>query len=197
MFLSSFKSCLDWINGSSAIDNAQYCQTRDVFEGRLNRFPTALLRSAKLSEAQAFLLTAVIGELGNNCFDHNLGKWDREPGTFFGYEYNDSGIWVWVGDKGRGIKSSLAAVHKEITDDKIALQAAFSRKISGRFPENRGNGLKFVRQVINCDQPSGLWRQSGDAQIRFGKLDTSVCEIVISPQNIIAGTVTLIVWGRS
>jgi hypothetical protein len=44
-----------------------------------------------------------------------------------------------------------------------ALNVAFREKLSGRAPENRGNGLKFVRQTVQ-DQGLHLTFWSGSAQ---------------------------------
>ena len=45
---------------------------------------------------------------------------------------------------------------------------AFSEIVSGRAPENRGNGLKFVRQVI-ANNPIGLIFRTGDAELILKK----------------------------
>jgi len=37
-------------------------------------------------EQLSSLIVAITGEIGNNSFDHNLGKWPDEPGVFFGYD---------------------------------------------------------------------------------------------------------------
>ena len=39
-----------------------------------------------LSENIVPLIVAVAGEIGNNSFDHNLGKWPDSPGVFFGFD---------------------------------------------------------------------------------------------------------------
>jgi hypothetical protein len=67
-----------------------------------------------------------------------------------------------LGDFGRGRKVSLIQVLPNITDDFEALEIAFTRKISGRYPEQRGNGLKFVSNTIQCNKWS-LFFQSGNA----------------------------------
>ena len=191
----SIKNCLTWFCGQNTSEMLdQYCPTRDVFEGRLSKIPAYLQKNAKFDEGEAFLLTAVLGEIGNNCFDHNLGHWKDQPGTYFGYGLDKKNFIVCVADRGRGILKSLQAVHPQFTDEQEALDAAFSRKISGRFPEKRGNGLKFDRQAINCEASRGLWCQSGSGKIKFGKLANTAASVGHNSSTVGVGTITVIVW---
>jgi hypothetical protein len=47
-----------------------------------------------------------------------------------------------------------------LADHQEALTIAFERIVSGRRPERRGNGLKFVRSVIHAHADRGLVRRS-------------------------------------
>ena len=99
-------------------------------------------------------------------------------------------------DRGRGVFASLSSVYKEIKDPQTALELAYKKRISGRFPERRGNGLKFVRQVINCDRQRGLWCRSSQAEVMFGKLGDlakSQCSPLISTPDY-GGTITFLIW---
>jgi hypothetical protein len=65
-----------------------------------------------------------------------------------------------LADYGRGIKQSLLSVLPVINSDAEAMEIAFTKRISGRSPEQRGNGLKFVSETIQQNN----WRlyfQSG------------------------------------
>jgi|GEM_PF-6173136 len=64
-------------------------------------------------------------------------------------------------------------VDPSIRTDQQALDAAFSRILSGRSPEKRGNGLKFVKQIINGDSKRGLLFLSGTSQMILGNLGPS------------------------
>ena len=87
--------------------------------------------------SQNWLLGAVIGEIGANTFDHNFSfRQDVPKGVFCDY--------IYMCDFGAGLKSTLSRVIKEIDDDKEAIETAFTKAVSGRAPEMRGNGLKFV-----------------------------------------------------
>ncbi len=84
---SKLKDCTDWfLPIERPVNNSEnYCQTRDVFEGRLSRFPNECKKATQLYD-QIYLLTAILGEVGNNSFDHNLGNWPDIRGIFLGYE---------------------------------------------------------------------------------------------------------------
>lgn len=88
------------------------------------------------------LLLASVGEVGDNSFGHNIGNWHDVSGIFFAYDL-DKGIVV-LADRGQGVFKTLSRVRADLKDDAQALQVAFTVIVSGRAPESRGNGLKFV-----------------------------------------------------
>lgn len=91
------------------------------------------------------MLTAIVGEIGNNSFDHNLGKWSDVPGIY--YQIIPDLKMVILADRGCGIFSTLKNVRPNIENDLEALTIAFTEIVSGRSPEQRGNDLKFVKKV--------------------------------------------------
>jgi hypothetical protein len=125
-----------------------YCITHDVFHARLNRFLQEL-RGNLANDNLAFLLAAVIGEVGNNSFDHNLGNWPDAPGLCFGYDLKQR--LVILADRGQGVLATIKKVKPATSTPQEALRVAFTETISGRSPERRGNGLKFVRQTIQAN----------------------------------------------
>jgi hypothetical protein len=135
-----------------------FCPTRDVFQARLEHFQLELGKSFSINTVS--LITAVSGEIGNNSFDHNLGNWPDTTGILFSYNLKDKNIVL--ADRGLGILATLKHVRPELVKDDEALKIAFTKNISGRYPENRGNGLKFVRSVI-IDNPFTLYFQTGNA----------------------------------
>ena len=110
------------------------------------------------------LLVAITGEIGNNSFDHNLGNWPDMPGIFFGYDINKKEIVL--ADRGQGILKTLQRVVPDLNNCRDALSIAFTEVISGRSPEERGNGLKFVRKIV-FKNPIDLFFQSGDCQLEI------------------------------
>lgn len=144
-----------------------YSTTRDIFQVRLQSF---LSHTQKHIGEDVYLLTAIVGEIGNNSFDHNLGNWRDVPGVFFADDRKKKV--VVLADRGQGIRQTISRVMPEIKDDQEALKVAFTRVLSGRQPERRGNGLKFVVQVLKKHQWS-LKFQSGSGELSI-KSGTSI-----------------------
>jgi hypothetical protein len=67
---------------------------------------------------------------------------------------------VVLADYGKGIRRSLSLVLPGIETDIEAIEIAFTKRISGRSPEQRGNGLKFVSETIQQNNWQ-LYFQSG------------------------------------
>lgn len=155
----------NWVTSDKAYvpQDLYHCETRDVFQARLEKFQSELKNI--LSEDRAALLTAVAGEIGNNSYDHNLGNWNDVLGVFFVYSLAEKV--VVLADRGQGILKTLKRVKPELSTHKDALVVAFTKNISGRYPEKRGNGLKFVRQVVT-ENEFFLNFQTGNAQLRLG-----------------------------
>lgn len=158
---------LFWTTASSprAIPENWYCQTRDKFSARLE---TVLLQLEKKQGNDAYLLTAVAGEIGHNSFDHNLGSWPDLPGIFFALDLDKKTIVL--ADRGQGILKTIKRVMPKIVNDRLALNIAFTKIISGRKGEKRGNGLKFVSRIIK-EKNWRLYFSSGNASltIKSGK----------------------------
>jgi len=160
-----------WVEASLAAepDSEMYCQTRDIFQARLEDFQSKLSRIAPLTTVS--LITATAGEIGNNSFDHNLGNWPDIPGIFFSYDIQNKN--VVLADRGLGVLATLKRVRPELTSADEALKLAFTETVSGRFPEARGNGLKFVRSII-IDNPFTLYFQTGDAYLYLKQNDKEI-----------------------
>lgn len=124
-----------------------YCRTRDVFEARNDKIPEALIAKG-MAEDIAYLIYSILGELGNNSFDHNLANWPNILGVFFGVDYNGEQGAAVVADRGLGVLSTLRRAAPDLKNDEDALSLAFTKKISSRVLENRGNGLKFVKNNV-------------------------------------------------
>jgi len=142
-----------------------YCPDKSIFKARLSRFEYDLSQNYNLTKIFP-LIVAVAGEIGNNSFDHNLGNWPDVPGTFFGYNTNKRK--VVLADRGQGVLKTLRQVKPALPDHLEALKVAFTEMVSGRAPEARGNGLKYVRKVV-VDHNFKLFFQSGDAVLSLSK----------------------------
>ena len=173
LFLNNlFGLAQDWVFRGTEIPSQFYCSNSAVFQARLIRMQDILMEVAELSSIFS-LIVAVAGEIGNNSFDHNLGNWPDTPGIFFSYDIHKRSIVL--ADRGLGILATLRRVKSELNTDEESLQVAFTEILSGRAPESRGNGLKFVRKVV-AENPIGLLFQTGNAELLLSK-DSGVLDI--------------------
>lgn len=111
------------------------CESRDLFQARLDNLYQQLKNP---------LLIATCGEIGNNSFDHNLGGWKDISGLYFRYLEENGKRYIVLADRGQGVRKTLSKILPDIKSDVEAVNIAFTQVISGRSPEQRGNGLKFV-----------------------------------------------------
>ncbi len=170
------------------------CESREVFAARLPRL-VGLVKSG-LSPAELPLVISSVGEIGNNSFDHNIGQWQDVPGCWFEYQVTGSYCWLWVADRGQGIFQSLARVHRNLKNDQAALKAAFETIISGRAPEKRGNGLKYVRENILSTKGGGLACLSGTGHVNYGDEGKACLDYLTKNLMEVKGTITLVAWRR-
>ena len=168
IFMSDlYKLALEWAVSSVGEEPAAmfYCANSAIFQARVIAMENLLLKIPKFSKLFS-LIVAITGEIGNNSFDHNLGQWSDVPGIFFGYDLSKRQIIL--ADRGLGVLRTLSRVKPDLKNHEDALKVAFTEIISGRAPEERGNGLKFVKAVIEGNSFS-LNFYSGDAELKLGK----------------------------
>ncbi|OGZ06658.1 MAG: hypothetical protein A3C93_00195 [Candidatus Lloydbacteria bacterium RIFCSPHIGHO2_02_FULL_54_17] len=165
-----------------------YCDTPDRFRARQNTLAILLDRQEE-TRAIAPIVASMTGEIGNNSFDHNIGNWPDVTGIFFAYDLPKR--IVVLADRGVGIRATLLRVRPDIKDDIEALTIAIYERISGRAPEQRGNGLKFVRKVAE-KYGVGVTLQSGIAVAEIKK-GTKKLSIRLADRNI-RGTIAKITY---
>jgi len=141
-----FELAKQWVTGTAQEPHPEfYCPTTTEFKGRLSKLQFALEKLEEYKDTYS-LVVAITGEIGNNSYDHNLGNWPDIQGAFFAFDIDKKQIAL--ADRGLGVFRTLKRIKPEIANDKTALNIAFTEIISGRAPESRGNGLKFVRRVV-------------------------------------------------
>jgi excisionase family DNA binding protein len=156
-----FKLAEEWAISGAEFSKDYYCQESSVFLPRIAKM-TGLMIQNKEAKNLFSQLGSVAGEIGNNSYDHNIGQWPDTPGIFFGYDLNKKQIVL--ADRGVGILETLKRVRPELKNHKEALEVAFTEMVSGRKPESRGNGLKYVRKIVS-ENPINLIFQTGDAKL--------------------------------
>ena len=68
-------------------DTKCYCPASTEFKGRLSKLQTSLESVEDINDYYP-LIVAIVGEIGNNSFDHNLGNWPDISGIFFSFDIN-------------------------------------------------------------------------------------------------------------
>ncbi len=184
----------DWVRAydGSRPPEEFYCQTRDIVQARVESLRSSLVQN-DWSETLTSLIVAVIGELTSNAFDHNIGQWPDVPGCWFESSNNREQVNVTIADRGQGVRSSLERIRPGI-DDVQALQIAFIEHVTGRAPEKRGNGLKFVMNVLRelevarLEYFSGSMKPPGSARLLYStQTDTQkdVTSLIDRPAGIV------------
>jgi hypothetical protein len=178
-----FSLAEEWISKLTATEPESqfFCLDSATFQARLNHLENDMQKIPELKNDFS-LISSIVGEIGNNSFDHNLGSWPDIRGIFFAYDLNKRQIVL--ADRGQGILTTLLRAKPTLTNDSDALLTAFTEKISGRAPENRGNGLKYVKKVLTNTEkniPLKLYFQSGNA---FVILDQTTIDLKIEQATI-------------
>lgn len=175
------KFASEWISDEFPFPGTFYCQTSSIFNARLTKMEYELMQKSGFEKLYS-LITLITGEIGDNSFAHNLGKWPDTAGIFFGYDLA-KGVIV-LADRGLGILETLRQVRPQLPSHVAAVEVAFTEFVSGRAPEKRGNGLKLVREVV-LEQPIELFFTSGDAEVRMKGVDKAFS--VTRGQHIVRG----------
>ena len=158
-----FRLAEEWAVTETELPKDFYCQDSAVFLARITKMTSLMIQNQDTKDLFS-LLGSVAGEIGNNSYDHNIGKWPDARGIFFGFDLNKKQIVL--ADRGVGILETLKRVRPELKDHKEAVEVAFTEIVSGREPEARGNGLKYVRNVISKN-PINLVFQTGDTKVNL------------------------------
>src|SRR3989344_2766176 len=153
------------------IPQEYYCERQDRFTSRLEKMALQLLHAGVVGRDMASLLTAVVGEIGDNSFRHNVGNWPDVHGIFFAYDIGKR--MIVLADRGQGVRATLSRVRPQIATDTEALRIAFTEIVSGRAPEKRGNGLKVVRRIVERGSITLLFR-SGVARVLYPQKSSSL-----------------------
>lgn len=171
----------EWNEKGAEFPSSFYCATSSIFNARLTKMEKQLMEKPGFEKMYS-LITLIAGEIGDNSFAHNLGKWPDMPGIFFGYNLDKKEIVL--ADRGVGVLETLKQVKPKLNSHTEAVKIAFTEFISGRAPEKRGNGLKLVREVVT-NNSIDLFYASGDAELKMKNKDKEFR--ITRGQNIIRG----------
>lgn len=186
--LDMAKLAFNWAGGKDALapPKSLYCQSISDFSARLPGLENVLQKEDGFKDIFS-LITSSVSEIGNNSFDHNIGNWPDVPGIFFGHSIKNKTIVL--ADRGQGVLKTLKRVRQDLIDDKSSLITAFTDVVSGRSPESRGNGLKYVRRIIVANNFT-LKFQTGNAVLTLKKGDKELN--ISTSKNFIRGCFAVI-----
>ncbi|MDP2656577.1 MAG: MerR family transcriptional regulator [bacterium] len=165
-----------------------YCPNSGVFQARIGRMELLLMKMSGFEELYS-IITSTAGEIGNNSFDHNLVNWPDISGIYFSFDLEQR--YIILADRGQGILTTLKRVRPTLATDGEALRLAFTETISGRAPERRGNGLKYVRNNI-IKYPLTLLFRSGDAELQLAQNENDLT--IIQAEQTIRGCLAVITF---
>lgn len=135
---------------------------QDEFNAKLENF-LRMFTDYGFSVSNAHRATALVGELGNNVFDHNSGNWptDISGCIIASQNYPERElIKIAVGDPGIGFKQSLKAAFPNLPNDMAAIKKGLAG-FTGRVGEDRGNGLKLIQEWTLNNFSGNVIIQSG------------------------------------
>jgi hypothetical protein len=159
-----------------------HCRYVDEFSARLGRFER-MFKDFGLNDEDSKRALVIVGELGNNVFDHNVGSWPTNfsGGIIVAQNYPDKRrIEVVVADAGVGFLGSLKNAYPDLKDDIEAIRKGL-KGYTGRIGENRGNGLKLVQSWTIKNFHGILYIRSGGGLIHVdedGEQDKQVPKLL-------------------
>lgn len=163
----SIKFFEDKSNPNILVLHSEY---RDEFDAKLPKIIN-FLSERGFRQADVYRITAMIGELGNNTFDHNLGKWPTEfIGCMIALRWQKEGslLEIIVDDLGIGFLESLKMHAPAPTSEIEAIMLALSG-VTGRVGEKRGNGLRSVIAWMKQYYDGILYIHSGSGAVEITK----------------------------
>ncbi len=176
-------------------DKEYFCPDGQTFQSRLNRLERDL-QNTNAAGSDFSLITSIVGEIGNNSFDHNLGNWPTKvSGCIIAAQHypNLKKIDIAVGDPGVGFYGSLKAAFPEIKTDLDAIRKGLEGN-SGRIGETRGNGLRIIQQwtiqnffgkvMIHSGNGLVIVSNRGMKEYTVNKILGTLAQFVINYKNI-------------
>lgn len=104
------------------------------------------------SQNNAALITSSIGEIIDNAFHHNLGRWNSSFGPLvilLAQNIADKKeINISICDFGVGFMETLRKNYHELQSEAEAIELAIKPKVTGRLNKMGGNGLVYLQKNI-------------------------------------------------
>lgn len=161
-------TALEWAMSQNANNppEALYCSTESEWRGRFDKI-VPYIHGEGVRDQSIALVASIVGEIGDNCFTHNIGTWRDVRGCWFEWAvHKETRELHWkIADRGQGILSSFALVLPDLVTHDDALRVAFTEQITSRQPEDRGRGLKVVASILTQLRGGSFVFRSGNAEL--------------------------------
>ncbi len=176
---------------SNNLQEIIHCEYRDEFTARLASKIRLIFKNFGMNADDEGFATAMVGELGNNVFDHNEGLWptDARGAIILAQNYPVMRrIEVVIVDPGVGFFNSLKNAKEDLKNDVEAIKLGLSG-ITGRVGEKRGNGLILIQKwtidkfkgIVRIHSGEGLVQVSGSGEGsgNFHKIKGTIASFVV------------------
>ena len=140
-------------NSIEDVSSVHLYKKKDSFYTYANKDMIATaLADSKIGEDEIDTIIALLGEVIDNAFSHNLGKWDPiiGPVVIFLMQHNqqEGKLHFSVCDFGIGFLGTLKHNYPDLKTEGEAILRALSPEVTGRDPQRGGNGLNFLRENV-------------------------------------------------
>lgn len=129
----------------------------------------AMLKDIGLTDETTSLVASSLGEVVDNAFLHNLGKWSLDVnGRSILLAQNFSQkreLCFSYCDFGVGFLATLSANYPELNNNFEAIKLAFEKNVTARSPQRGGNGLNYLQQNVFNGFKGELLLRSGEALV--------------------------------
>lgn len=138
----------------------------------------AMLKDIGLTDETTSLVASSLGEVVDNAFLHNLGKWSLDINgrsillaqnfpqkRELCFSYCDFGV---------GFLATLSANYPELNNNFEAIKLALEENVTARSPQRGGNGLIYLQQNVFNGFKGELLLRSGEALVSVKSRNNAV-----------------------
>ena len=172
-----------YTGGSTGLIELHKYDRKEQFYGDYDKIFT-MLEEIGLTIETASLVASSLGEIVDNAFLHNLGKWPLDiniRSVLLAQNFpNKRELCFSYCDFGVGFKNTLLHNYPYLKNNFEAIKLALEKNVTSRSPQRGGNGLTYLQQNIFNGFQGELLLRSGEALVTVSQKDN----IVLSDNNV-------------